>query len=60
MSNKKVVKYCIGFYRFTDSKIWNRSQVEPIKNEEKLTEYLKNIAYIDKDSINMHYVELPE
>lgn len=60
MTEKKLIKYCIGFYRFTDSKVWQRSQLELGKNEEKLKEYLNNIGYIDKTSIEMRYIELPE
>lgn len=60
MNKVKMVSWCLGFYRFTDSKTWQRTQLEQPKGEEKLREYLNNIAYIDKSSIIIHYIELPE
>lgn len=55
MMNKQ---YYIGFYRFKDTKVWQRSQVEPDK--ERLLKYLQSIEYIDKESIKLMDVSLPE
>tara|TARA_R110000868_G_scaffold21197_1_gene88322 strand:- start:857 stop:1030 length:174 start_codon:yes stop_codon:yes gene_type:complete len=55
---KKYVKYCIGFYKFTDAKIWHRSQV--LKDKEELKKYLEGVDYVDKSTINIIDIELPE
>lgn len=50
--------FYIGFYRFKDTKVWQRSQVEP--NKDKLKAYLESIDYIDKASIKIIDIQLPE
>lgn len=50
--------FYIGFYRFLDTKVWQRTQVEPV--ETKLKAYLETVDYIDKNSIKIVSVQLPE
>jgi hypothetical protein len=54
----KLKPYYIGFYKMKDTTVWQRSQVEPDK--EKLEKRLQAIDYLDKETINVIRVMLPE
>ena len=54
----KIKKYYIGFYRYDDSKTWQRTNLN--EDEKELRAYLENLQYIDKFSINIRNIELPE
>lgn len=54
---KKYDKFYIAFYKFTDTKIWHRSQV--VKDRAKLERVLSNEAYLDKASLTIKEIELP-
>jgi len=49
--------YYIGFFRYTDSKTWQRTNVNDVKTD--LEEYMNNLQYIDKNTIRIVEVELP-
>jgi len=54
----KTKTYYMGFFRYDDAKIWNKTNLNEDKKE--LEEYLNNLQYIDKRSINIKTIELPE
>jgi outer membrane protein assembly factor BamA len=54
----QVKDYYIGFFRYDDSKIWNKTNLN--EDEKVLREYLENLTYVDKLSINIRKIQLPE
>lgn len=54
----KIVDYYIGFFRYTDSSIWHKTNLN--EDEKQLRAYLDNLDYIDKLSINVRKIQLPE
>jgi hypothetical protein len=54
----KLKDYYIGFYRYDDSKIWQKTNLN--ETEKDLREYLENLNYVDKLSINIKNIQLPE
>jgi hypothetical protein len=50
--------YYIGFYRYLDTKTWQRTNVN--QDHQYLVEFLSNVQYIDKDSIIIKEIQLPE
>ena len=59
MANLKSFKtYYIGFYQYDDTKTWNITRLN--ENKEDLETYLFNLQYINKASINIKDIELPE
>lgn len=57
MTNTKKLYY-IAFYRYDDSKIWQRTNL--IEKKEVLEKELKQKDYIDQNSINIVEIYLPE
>lgn len=58
MPQEKLKTYFIGFFKMKDTIVWQRSQVEPDKD--KLEKRLQAIDYIDKETLRVISVELPE
>jgi hypothetical protein len=54
----KTKKYYIGFFRYDDAKLWHKTNLNLNKTE--LETYLNNLQYIDKQSIIVKEIELPE
>lgn len=54
----KTKKYYMGFFRYDDAKIWHKTNLNLDKKE--LEDYLNNLQYIDKNSIIVKEIELPE
>jgi len=54
----KVTTYYIGFFKYEDSTIWQKTNLNPDKKD--LEVYLNNLQYIDKTSINIKDIQLPE
>lgn len=50
--------YFIGFFRYDDSKVWNRTGL--YTDEKTVKEYLDKLQYIDKKSINIRAIDLPK
>lgn len=48
----------IGFFRYEDSKIWNRTSL--FEKEDVLAEYMKKMDYIDQTKVVIKAIELPE
>lgn len=48
----------MGFFRYDDSKIWHKTNLNTIKKD--LEDYLNNLQYVDKRSITIKEIELPE
>jgi hypothetical protein len=55
---KDTVIYYIIFYRFLDTKTWQRTHVNPDK--QYLIDFVSNIAYIDPSTITLKEIELPK
>ncbi len=55
---KTYKKYYIGFYRYEDTKTWVNTRLN--EDREELEKYLNGLLYIDKFSINIKEIELPE
>lgn len=54
----QIKDYYIGFYRYDDSRIWQKTNLND--DEKSLREYLENLNYLDKTSINIRKIQLPE
>lgn len=54
----KIKDYYIGFYRYDDSKLWQKTNLND--SEQDLKDYLHNLQYVDKTSINIKKIQLPE
>lgn len=52
------VTWYIGFFRYDDAKIWNRTSL--YKEKSILTDYLNNLLYVDKSSLQVKEIQLPE
>ena len=50
--------YYIGFYRYEDTKTWVNTRLN--EDREELEKYLNGLQYIDKLSINIRDIQLPE
>jgi hypothetical protein len=55
---KTYKNYYIGFYRYEDTKTWVNTRLN--EDKEELEKYLNSLQYIDKFSINIKEIELPE
>lgn len=53
-----MVNYYMGFFRYDDAKIWNKTNLYLEKKE--LEEYLNDLQYVDKKSIIVKTIELPQ
>ncbi len=53
-----VVTYYIVFFRYIDSKIWQRTNLG--LNKKELEDSVKIKDYIDLESINVREIKLPE
>lgn len=51
--------YCIGFFKYVDSNIWNKTGMRKKIDENELKEDMKKIPYIDEKSINIRSFDLP-
>lgn len=49
--------YYIGFFKYDDSEIWQKTSLELEKD--KLKEKMENTTYVDKTTINIKEIELP-
>ena len=58
MQAKANKKWFIGFFRYDDSKLWNRTNLRETKLD--VETYLNSLDYVDKTSINVKEIELPE
>jgi len=54
----KVVTYYMGFFKYDDSSIWQKTNLNTDK--EVLKNYLNDLQYIDKTTINIKDIQLPE
>lgn len=55
---KSFKTYYIGFYQYDDTKTWNSTRLN--EDKEELEKYLYNLEYINKASINIKEIKLPE
>ena len=53
----KSVTYYIGFYKYDDSSIWQKTNLN--KDKKELGDYLENLQYVDKSSIVIKEIDLP-
>lgn len=53
----KTTVYYIGFFKYDDSELWQKTSLRLDKNE--LQEYLNNMAYINKNTVIIKEIELP-
>lgn len=51
--------YHIGFFKYEDSNIWQKTGMFREDEKEKLKEYLNSIPYVDKNTIEIRDVTLP-
>lgn len=51
-------KYYIGFFKYEDSKVWMRSHLS--LDEKELYDYLNNVEYVDKKTIQIREIILPD
>ena len=58
MLPKNFKTFYIGFYQYDDTKTWNATRLNEDRDE--LEKYLSNLEYINKASINIREIELPE
>ena len=56
--NMKIVDHYIGFFRYEDSKTWMKTNLHQV--EQDLKDYLGNLNYIDKSTIQIRKIQLPE
>ena len=47
----------IGFYKYSDSKYWNRTNI--FETEEEVKTYLDKFDYIDTNTITIREIQLP-
>jgi len=53
----KEKEYYIGFFKFDDTQIWQKTNL--YIDEKELTDYMNNIPYIDKTTIHIKLINLP-
>jgi hypothetical protein len=46
----KIAKYYMGFFKYDDSAIWQKTNLN--KEREELEKYLNNLQYVNKPTIN--------
>lgn len=54
----KYVTWYIGFFRYDDAKNWNRTSLYTERN--LLEDYLSKLLYVDKSSLQIKEIQLPE
>lgn len=60
MKQNKTVLWWMGCFRYDDSKIWQRTSLYPESEKKKLEDHVNTLAYVDKNSITIIPVTLPE
>lgn len=50
--------YYIGFFKYDDSSIWQKTSLNVDKKH--LEEYLNGLQYVDKKTINIREIQLPD
>jgi hypothetical protein len=50
--------YYIGFFKYDDSKIWQKTSLH--LDQKQLSEHLNNLQYVDKNTINIREIQLPD
>lgn len=50
--------YYIGFFKYDDSKIWQKTSLN--LDQKQLEEYLNGLQYVDKTTINIREIQLPD
>ena len=55
---KELITYYIIFYRFLDTKTWQRTHIN--QDKQYLIDFVANIPYIDTTTITIKEIELPK
>lgn len=57
---EKTLTYYIGFFKFEDTTVWQKTNLYKEKDLKKLEEYLNNLQYCSKNTIRIKAIQLPE
>lgn len=57
---ENTVTYYIGFFKYDDTTIWQKTNLYKEADYEKLKEHLNNLLYCDKKTITIQKIQLPD
>ncbi len=60
MKQNRTVLWWMGCFRYDDSKIWQRTSLYPEESKKKLEDHLGAMTYVDKTTITIVPITLPQ